>query len=70
MEAMLFSGELERSEVMSILGVQERQARRITSSLLEQDILVSPTSKAPLRLNFPARLAGAWMPGLFPEKDG
>jgi hypothetical protein len=30
-------------------------------------VLVSDSSRAPLRLVFPAALASRWMPGLFPE---
>lgn len=29
--------------------------------------LTDATPKAPLQLAFPARLAGRWLPGLFPE---
>ena len=66
-EAVLFRGELPRGDVGAILGTMPRQARRITSVLLEREILVSESSRAPLRLAFPARLASRWMPGLFPE---
>jgi hypothetical protein len=31
-------------------------------------VLTSESSRAPLRLNFPAKLASRWMPGLFPEQ--
>jgi hypothetical protein len=31
-------------------------------------VLVSETTKTPLRLAFPATLASRWMPGLFPDK--
>jgi len=30
--------------------------------------LVSESSRAPLRLAFPAALASRWMPGLFPDR--
>jgi hypothetical protein len=52
------------------LGAHERTARRITSALLQQGVLVSDSTKAPLRLAFPATLAARWMPGLFPDKPG
>ena len=51
-------------------GTGERQARRVTSALVDRDILVSESSRAPLRLTFPARLASRWMPGLFPDATG
>jgi len=68
LEAILYKGKLARSEVPGILNVGERQARRIVSTLIEQDVLVSTSTRAPLRLAFPAKLASRWMPGLFPDK--
>lgn len=70
LEAVLFRGELPRSEVAALLGTGERQARRVTSALVENEVLSSESSRAPLRLNFPATLASRWMPGLFPEQAG
>ena len=69
LQAILYRGDLPRGEVAPILGTGERQARRITSTLIERDILVSASSRAPLRLTFPARLASRWLPGLFPDKE-
>ena len=67
LQAVLFRGELPRSAVSGLLGTRERQTRRVTSALLAREVLVSESSRAPLRLAFPARLASRWMPGLFPE---
>jgi Fic family protein len=67
LEAILYRGDLPRNEVAELLGVGERQARRVTSVLLEREILSSPSTRAPLYLAFPASLASRWMPGLFPE---
>ena len=66
LEAVLFRGELPRGDVTGLLGTKERQARRVTSALLAYGVLVSESSRAPLRLAFPAKLAPRWMPGLFP----
>jgi Fic family protein len=68
LEAILYRGELPRGEAASIIGTGDRQARRVVSTLLEQQVLVSESTRAPLRLAFPATLASRWMPGLFPEK--
>lgn len=68
LEAILYRGELSRGEADTLLGTGERQARRIVSSLLEKDVLVSESTRAPLRLAFPAALASRWMPGLFPDR--
>jgi len=50
------------------VGTGERNARRIVSALIEQGILTSESSRAPLCLVFPAALGSRWMPGLFPER--
>lgn len=68
LEAVLYRGELPRGEVSSLLGTTDRTARRVTSELLQQGVFVSGSTRAPLRLAFPAALASRWMPGLFPEK--
>lgn len=69
LEAVLFRGELPRSEAAAIVGTGDRQARRVVSALLEQGVLISASTRAPLRLAFPATLASRWMPGLFPEQS-
>ena len=69
LQAILYRGDLPRGEVAPILGTGERQARRITSALIERGVLASDSSRAPLHLAFPARLASRWLPGLFPDRD-
>jgi hypothetical protein len=68
LEALLYRGELPRGDTAAIVGTGDRQARRIVSALLDKEVLVSDSPRAPLRLVFPANLAERWMPGLFPEK--
>jgi len=68
LDALLYRGELPRSELPELLGVGERQARRIIAALAEKDVIRSESSRAPIQLAFPAALAARWMPGLFPEK--
>ncbi len=68
LEAVLYRGTLPRADVVGILGTSERNARRVTSALLNRGVLLSDSTRAPLRLAFPATLAARWMPGLFPEK--
>lgn len=65
---ILYRGELPRGEVAGLLGTGDRNARRVTSVLLERGVLAAESTRAPLRLNFPAALAARWMPGLFPER--
>ena len=68
LEAVLYRGELPRGEIPVLLGVGERQSRRVVSALMEKNVLASDTQKSPVYLKFPAALASRWMPGLFPEK--
>ena len=70
LEALLYRGELPRGDAAAIVGTGERQARRVVSALIDQGVLMSESTRAPLRLAFPAALASRWMPGLFPEKTG
>jgi len=68
LEAILYRGELPRGDVPDLLGTSDRHARRVVAALTERGVLVSDTTRTPLRLAFPAKLAPRWMPGLFPEK--
>ena len=63
---VLYRGDLPGT---TILGTSERQARRVTAALIKRHILASDSSRAPLRLAFPARLASRWLPGLFPDTE-
>lgn len=67
LESILYRGELQRGDIAHLIGLSDRQGRRVVSSLVEQGVLTSETDRAPLRLSFPARLASRWMPGLFPD---
>jgi Fic family protein len=67
LEVILYRGEMPRGEVAGLLGMGERQARRITSSLIDHEVVTSKSSRAPLTLSFPAKLAARWVPGLFPD---
>lgn len=67
LEAILYRGELPRAGASDVVGTGERQARRVVSALLARGVLMSASTRAPLRLAFPAKLASRWMPGLFPE---
>lgn len=68
LEALLYRGELPRGDAAAIVGTGERQARRVVSALVNQGAVRSESTRAPLRLAFPATLASRWMPGLFPER--
>jgi Fic family protein len=68
LEAILYRGELPRGKVPELLGASERTARRVVSALIDQGVVTAKTTKSPLRVGFPARLASRFMPGLFPER--
>jgi predicted HTH transcriptional regulator len=70
LDAILYRGEMTRGDVPGVLGVSERTASRVVAGLLDREVLVSPSPKAPLRITFPAKLASYWLPGLFPEHLG
>ena len=40
----------------------------VQPALIDRGVLMSESSRAPLRIAFPATLAARWMPGLFPEQ--
>lgn len=54
LEAVLFRGELPRGDVAKLLNVGDRQARRVTSALIEHEVITSESIRTPLRLAFPA----------------
>ena len=70
LEAVLYRGQLPRADSAKIVGTGERQGRRVVSALLDRGVLVSESSRAPLRLAFPVAVVSRWMPGLFPEREG
>ncbi len=70
LEAILYRGELARGDAAGILGTGERQARRVVSVLIDRGVVTSASTRAPLRLAFPAALASRWLPGLIPDQRG
>lgn len=68
LDALLYRGEVRRGDVGEILGVGDRQGRRVIAALAEKEVLASDSPHAPIRLALPATLASRWMPGLFPDK--
>ncbi len=66
--AVLLQGSIARADVVSLLDVTQRSARRVTSALLGSGALRSKSPRAPLELALPAKLAARWMPGLFSDK--
>jgi Fic family protein len=64
---ILTNKELERRDVPEVVGLDDRKARRLTARLNERGIITATTHKAPFRIAFPASLAPALLPGLYPR---
>jgi Fic family protein len=67
MEAILFRGELPRSEVPELINASPRTASRAVSTLTKKGAITSESSRAPLQISFTVDLASDWTPGLFPR---
>lgn len=66
LDHILFNGSLERKDLPGIVGVDDRQARRIAQPMVEIGLIRSVSTRAPYHLAFPAELAPRLMPGLYP----
>jgi Fic family protein len=66
LDHILFNGSLERKDLPGIVGVDDRQARRIAQPMVEIGLIRSVSTRAPYNLAFPAELAPRLMPGLYP----
>ena len=64
---VLTNRELERKNVPEVVGLDDRKARRVTARLNERGIITATTHKSPFRIAFPASLAPALLPGLYPR---
>lgn len=64
------AGEVERSKVPMLTGYEERAARKVTSELVKSGMLKAASTRAPLRLAFPAIVAERWFPRLYPPAAG
>lgn len=62
----LLAGSFERGKASSLTGYQERQARKVLSSLLEKELLVSESHKSVVKLGFPIDVVERWFPKLYP----
>lgn len=60
------NGEISRGEIAKLMGVSERLGRDILNSLLEEGLLLSDSSRGPVRLGFPAHAASYFFPDLYP----
>ncbi len=63
-------GEVERSQIPTLTGYEERSARNVTARLVDRGMLTAATHRAPLRLAFPVEVAERWFPNLYPANAG
>jgi Fic family protein len=62
----LLAGSFDRGKATVITGYQERQARKVLSSLLEKELLVYNSPKGAVNLGFPIDVVERWFPKLYP----
>jgi Fic family protein len=61
------TGPVERARFIAMLGLQHRTGRRVLSSLLDFGLLVSESSRAPVRFHLPLSSLRFLFPGVWPE---
>jgi Fic family protein len=61
------TGPVERSRFIAMLGLQHRTGRRVLSSLIDFGLLVSDSSRAPVRFNLPLASLRFLFPGFWPD---
>lgn len=66
----IVNGEVERSKISSLVGLEERGARNVTAALVNRGMLTATSHRSPLRLAFPADVAERWFPNLYPANAG
>jgi Fic family protein len=62
---LVYRGSIPRGEIQTLLGLEERTARRVVHYLTNEGFIVSKTSKTPLCISIPAHAASYIFPGLF-----
>lgn len=60
------AGEYARGAASQLTGYQERQAGTVLNMLIQKRLLVSPTTRAKVRLGFPPEILERWLPRLYP----
>jgi Fic family protein len=61
------TGPVERARFIAMLGLQHRTGRRVLSSLIDCGLLVSDSSRAPVRFNLPWPSLRLLFPDVWPE---
>jgi Fic family protein len=61
----VMAGEFARGRAPELTGYEERQARTVLNTLIDDGYLVSETSRSPVRLGFPMKVVDRWFPKLY-----
>ncbi|MFG1495381.1 Fic family protein [Saccharospirillum sp. HFRX-1] len=65
---VLVHGEVPRGKAQEVTGLPERSCRRVVKALLEKhELMAAKSSRAPLKMHIPLRLAQDLFPRLIPE---
>jgi len=62
-------GEVPRGEIPRVMGLTERTARTLLSTMLSEGLLVSETPKSAVRLAIPPGVTAYWFPNLYPALE-
>lgn len=65
----VIAGEFARGKAEALTGYKERQARKVLNTLIDRGLLISPTTRSPVRLGFPTAVVERWFPRLYPGVD-
>lgn len=65
----LIKGEIQRSEIPGIIGMKERSATALTSSLLKMGYIQTNGPKDPFKLKLDSYMASYIFPNIFPQLD-
>lgn len=63
---VMMRGEIARGEVPRLIGLGERTATALIKQLLEEELVVSDSHKAPIRFHIPGKVVGHYFPDLYP----
>jgi Fic family protein len=61
------AGTFARGKAGELTGYKERQARTVLKTLIGKGLLISPTTRSPVRLGFPIAVVDRWFPRLYPS---
>jgi Fic family protein len=64
---LCLKGEIPRGDVPAIIGLKDSAAREIIRHALEDEIIVSPSPKGILQINFPLKVRETFFPRLFTD---